>query len=75
MTDGRTNGGGGKWKIVQYSELNEKPQKVYVLEMSIICMRDLIFPLQTAIFCNMDHECVFKKVLYLSWVPRMFMFC
>ena len=49
--------------------------KVNVLEMPIICISDLIFSLQTAIFCNMDHECVFKKVLYLSWVPRMFMFC
>ena len=26
-TDERTNGGGGKWKIEQCSELNQKPQK------------------------------------------------
>ena len=43
--------------------------------MPITCMCDLIISLQTAIFCNMDHECVFKKVLYLSWPLRMFMFC
>ena len=37
--------------------------KVNVLEMPIISICDLIFSLQTAIFCDMDHESVFKKVL------------
>ena len=44
--------------------------KVNVFEMPIICICDLIFSLQTAIFCNMDHECVFKKVVYLILVSQ-----
>ena len=44
---------------------------VYFLLGILLCYNNLFFSPKTAIFCNMDHEEVFKKVILINLIPDL----